>query len=102
MVVREGLTNAWRYASGAPVSVQVRGQPDALVVEIVNGPAARSVPLAGHGSGRGLQGLRERLDDHGGQLTAGPTPNGGWQLQVALPHSQAVLAPHECGPAGAR
>ena len=38
-VVQEGLTNALRYASGAAVSVLVRGQPEALVVEVKNAPA---------------------------------------------------------------
>jgi signal transduction histidine kinase len=90
LVVREGLTNALRYASGAPVRVLVRGQPRALLVEVANGPAPQSAPLAGHGSGRGLQGLRERLDAHSGQLTAGPSPDGGWRLQVTLPQREAV------------
>jgi signal transduction histidine kinase len=36
LVVREGLTNAWRYASGATVDVTVRGEPGSLVVEILN------------------------------------------------------------------
>jgi signal transduction histidine kinase len=85
LVVREGLTNALRYASGAAVRVLVRGQPDGLLVEVVNGPAPSSTPLAGHGSGRGLRGLRERLDGHGGQLTAGPSADGGWRLVVTLP-----------------
>ena len=97
LVVREGLTNALRYASGAPVDVLVRGQPHALLVTVTNGQAPHSAPLVGQGSGRGLQGLRERLDTHGGQLTAGPTPDRGWQLQVTLP--QRDLTP-TTGPPG--
>lgn len=90
LVVRQGLTNALRYASGAPIGVVVRGQPHALLVKVTNGLASHSVPLVGQGSGRGLQGLRERLDTHAGQLTAGPTPDGGWQLQVTLPQRDMV------------
>jgi len=84
-VVREGLTNALRYASGAPVSVSVRGGPDALMVEVANGPAASSGDLVGTGTGSGLMGLRERVGACGGTLAAGPTPEGGWRLCARLP-----------------
>ena len=92
LVVREGLTNALRYAAGAPVRVGVHGRRDALVVEVVNGPAPPSTSAAGSGSGRGLQGLRERLDAAGSRLDAGPTGEGGWALRVALP--RRALAVH--------
>ena len=92
-VVQEGLTNALRYASGAPVSVLVRGQPEALVVEVRNAPATRDVALAGAGTGNGLLGLRERVGGCGGTLEAGPTPDGGWRLSALLP--RRVTGPHE-------
>ncbi len=85
LVVREGLTNALRHAAGAPVRVGVHGRRDALVVDVVNGPAPPSPPRADTGSGLGLQGLRERLDAAGARLDAGPTGDGGWALRVALP-----------------
>ncbi|UTI63471.1 histidine kinase [Paraconexibacter antarcticus] len=85
LVVREGLTNALRYASGAPVRVLVAARPDELLVEVVNAAAPGAPDLAGHGSGNGLRGLRERLDSCGGRLDAGPTGDGGWQLRARLP-----------------
>ncbi len=84
-VVQEGLTNALRYASGATVSVLVRGEPDALVVEVENAPTTREGALAGAGTGTGLPGLRERLAACGGTLEAGPTPDRGWRLSARLP-----------------
>jgi signal transduction histidine kinase len=84
-VVQEGLTNALRYASGAAVSVLVRGEPQALLVEVENAPAGRDVALAGTGTGNGLRGLRERVGACGGALEAGPTPDGGWRLAARLP-----------------
>ena len=63
----------------------VRGQPDALVVEVENAAAPREVALAGAGTGHGLQGLRERVAACGGTLEAGPTHDGGWRLAARLP-----------------
>jgi signal transduction histidine kinase len=85
LVVREGLTNALRYASGASVRVLVAARSDELLVEVVNAAAPGTPVLAGHGSGNGLRGLRERLDTCGGRLDAGPTGDGGWQLRARLP-----------------
>lgn len=91
-VVQEALTNALRYASGAPVSVLVRGGPAELFIEVVNGPAGRVAELAGAGTGNGLRGLRELADDCGGTLQAGPLPDGGWRVATRLPR-RAVRAP---------
>jgi signal transduction histidine kinase len=90
-VVQESLTNALRYASGAPVRVLVNGQPDALVVEVANGPSRADAALAGTGTGNGLRGLRERVGGCGGQLEAGPTEDDGWRVTARLP--RRALAP---------
>jgi signal transduction histidine kinase len=90
-IVQEGLTNALRHASGAPVSVLVRGDPAALVVDVSNGPAAGDGALAGTGTGNGLRGLRELVDACGGTLDVGPVSGGGWRLTARLP--RRVSAP---------
>ena len=87
LVVREGLTNTLRYASGAPVRVRVEAGEDELHVEIVNDAAAGVPALEGHGTGNGLRGLREQLDTCGGWLEAGPTTSGGWRLAAGMPLS---------------
>jgi signal transduction histidine kinase len=84
-VVREGLTNALRYAAGAPVAIVVRGGQEALVVEVENGPATARADLAGAGTGNGLRGparARGRVRRHG---RAGPRPEGGWRLLARMP-----------------
>jgi len=90
-IVQEGLTNALRYAAGAAVRVLVRGDRDALVVEVLNASTESDASLAGAGTGTGLQGLRERVGACGGLLEAGPTPDGGWRLSARLP--RRVSAP---------
>jgi signal transduction histidine kinase len=84
-VVQEGLTNALRYAAGAPVSVRVDGTPDALLVTVTNSRPEGSPALAGLGTGTGLRGLRERAGVLGGTVEAGPTSDGGWRLCARLP-----------------
>jgi signal transduction histidine kinase len=40
---------------------------------------------AGAEEGSGLRGMRERAEQHGGNLEAGPTPGGGWRVRVRFP-----------------
>ncbi|MFN8110362.1 MAG: histidine kinase [Thermoleophilia bacterium] len=86
-VVQEGLTNALRYAAGAPVEVEVHGDEGGGVrVEVRNHAPAGEQALAGVGTGNGLRGLRERVARLGGTLTAGPHGEG-WRLAVHIPAS---------------
>jgi signal transduction histidine kinase len=83
-VVQESLTNALRHAPGSAVRVTVSGSPQELAVRVENAPATTDRPAL-PGTGRGLTGLRERIQQQGGRLTAGPAPGGGWLVRAALP-----------------
>lgn len=83
-VVQESLTNALRYAPGAAVRVLVNGTGRGLTVAVENDGSSRERPALS-GTGRGLTGLRERVQQQGGQLLAGPTAAGGWLVQALLP-----------------
>jgi signal transduction histidine kinase len=84
-IIQEGLTNSMKHAPGAPVSVTLEVAATGLNVDIVNGPA-RSAPLELDGrGGAGLLGMTERVKAHGGQLSAGPVPGGGWRVAATLP-----------------
>ncbi|MGW7520277.1 sensor histidine kinase [Streptomyces sp. NPDC054796] len=83
-VTREGLTNALKHASGAPVRVTFHDEGDTVVVSVVNG--APPVPRSpGGGSRSGLVGLQERISLLGGTLHAGPRPEGGFALSARIP-----------------
>ncbi|MDX5461347.1 sensor histidine kinase [Micromonospora tulbaghiae] len=83
-VVREALTNAARYAPGAPVTVEVSHDTDAVTVAVVNAPPPAG-PLPGPPShGSGLLALRERVRLAGGALDAGPR-DGGWAVTARVP-----------------
>jgi signal transduction histidine kinase len=83
-VVQESLTNALRYAPGAAVRVLVDGSARGLTVRVENDRSVKERPGLS-GTGRGLTGLRERVQQQGGQLLAGPTGTGGWQVKASLP-----------------
>ena len=87
-VVQEGLTNAVKYAAGQPTVVQVGYRGGRAEVEVIN--VASPVPLSDSAKralsgGRGLTGLRERVGTLGGELTAGPEPDGRFRLRAVIP-----------------
>ncbi|MEV5597826.1 histidine kinase [Streptomyces sp. NPDC052496] len=83
-IVQESLANARRHAPGAPVRLTVDGAAGHLRFEVVNGRGARR-GTAGAGVGLGLVSMRERVDALGGELTAGPTGDGGFRVVATMP-----------------
>jgi len=84
---QEALTNVGRYAPGAATSVVLRYGSDRTTLTIEDSlETAKTAAggLAGVGGGNGLQGLRERLEQVGGHLDAGPTADG-WRVQLEIP-----------------
>ncbi|NED87706.1 sensor histidine kinase, partial [Streptomyces sp. SID11233] len=49
------------------------------------GPALAPTPASATGSGHGLTGMRERVAMLEGELTAGPTESGGFEVSVWIP-----------------
>jgi signal transduction histidine kinase len=95
-IVQEGLTNTRKHAGRARAVVELTYRPDELLVEVrddgAGGPAA---PPSGGVPGRagyGLLGMRERVALHGGSLTAGPLPAGGYLVCGRLPLETTLTA----------
>lgn len=85
-VIQEALTNTIKHARDARASVAIGCTDDYLEIEITDtGGSVDSPPV--QGSGRGHMGLRERLAVYKGELTAGPTPTGGYQVTARIPRS---------------
>ena len=80
---QEALTNVARYAPSACTRVTVRYEPDRTNLSVDNG-ASDTPPRQGMGGGRGLEGLRERIERAGGTMSAGATPEG-WRLEIEVP-----------------
>ncbi|MFE6227013.1 sensor histidine kinase [Streptomyces sp. NPDC057854] len=88
-MAQEALTNAYKYAPGAAISVELRYEPDTFVIEIFNeeppaGPAQGVVS-----GGQGLAGLEERARLVGGMFHAGPADGGGFRVAGMLPYGSA-------------
>ncbi|UFU06169.1 sensor histidine kinase [Ruania halotolerans] len=80
-LVQEALTNVTRHAGPeASARVQLAASNGDCVVEVSNdgGRAAPADP------GRGLTGMRERVEAVGGDLACGPTEDG-WRVWARLP-----------------
>lgn len=81
-VVQQAVANAAQHAPGSAVRVRVVRAGEELHVEVTNGPG----PAPGRrGAGLGLQGMRERVEVHGGRLEAEPTADGGFRVLARLP-----------------
>ncbi len=84
---QEALSNVRKHAPTAPVDVRLTWEPDAavLVVQDRPGQPARVPPAPANGSGGyGLVGMAERARLLGGNLAAGPTPDG-FRVALRLP-----------------
>ncbi|MFG1651420.1 sensor histidine kinase [Micromonospora sp. NPDC049275] len=84
-VVREALTNAARYAPGAPVTVTLARDVDGVEVRVRNASAPAGPLPRPASSGSGLLALAERVRLAGGVLDAGPSPDGGFAVRARLP-----------------
>jgi signal transduction histidine kinase len=92
-IVQEALTNVLKHAGSAHAEVTVGCAGDAVTIDVTDdgdGFGEALVPAGpppeGHAQagGRGLAGMRERVTMFGGELRAGPRPEGGFTVQARL------------------
>ncbi|MFG2338943.1 sensor histidine kinase [Streptomyces yangpuensis] len=89
-LVREALTNVHRYAADAHVTVTVVHGDAQVRVTVRNGARpGPPAPVEELGTGRGLTGLRERVELLGGTFGAAALPSGGFRVDAALPAEPA-------------
>ncbi|BCJ56106.1 two-component sensor histidine kinase [Actinoplanes sp. NBRC 14428] len=84
-VVQEALTNALKYDHGAPTAVHVHYGAREIIVKISSDGSGSNSASPG-GSGRGLAGLRERVEVLGGEFSAGRLPEGGFAVRADIPN----------------
>ncbi|MGP3753442.1 histidine kinase [Streptomyces sp. IBSNAI001] len=83
-IVQEALSNTLRHAPGAAAKVELGYVLGGLGVRVVNGPA-RGLVKPSPGAGHGITGMRERVAMLDGEMTAGSTQDGGYEVAVFLP-----------------
>ncbi len=102
-VAQEALTNTLKHA-GRPATARLtlRCEPDRVALEVTDtGGASGSWPVAAvpagplqpalPSGGRGIHGMRERAAAYGGDLQAGPLPEGGWRVALTIAPEAAVV-----------
>jgi signal transduction histidine kinase len=84
-IVQEALTNVARHSGPADARVRLAYGAGEVVVEVTDD--GRGVAAGSHadGGGHGIAGMRERAVALGGELQAGPRPEGGFGVRARLP-----------------
>ncbi|MFC9914789.1 sensor histidine kinase [Streptomyces sp. NPDC127197] len=91
-IVQEALSNTLRHAPGADARVEIGYVLGGLGLRVVNGPPpAPALVKPSPGAGHGITGMRERVSMLNGEMTAGRTDDGGYEVAVFLP----VTSPSE-------
>ena len=85
-LVQEGLTNALKHSRAKRAEVLVRYSDSQVEVTVSDDGHGGG---GGDGGGHGLVGMRERVTVYGGDLEAGPRPEGGYRLRARLPVAPA-------------
>ncbi|MFJ3667691.1 sensor histidine kinase [Streptomyces sp. NPDC090106] len=92
-IVQEALSNTLRHAPGASARVEIGYVLGGLGLRVVNTPMPRgSLVKPSPGAGHGVTGMRERVSMLNGEMTAGPTDDGGYEVTVFLPVPSASEA----------
>ena len=81
-LVQEGLTNSLKHAHAQRAQVLVHYGDGHIEVTVRDDGEGSGT---GDGGGHGLVGMRERVTVFGGELEAGPQPEGGYRLRARLP-----------------
>ncbi|MFT2015097.1 sensor histidine kinase [Streptomyces sp. 796.1] len=85
-IIQEALTNATKHAADHTARVRLRYDTSRLLITVTNDGASHGGALPPvPGGGYGLMGMRERAHSVGGELRAGPRPEGGFEVTAALP-----------------
>ncbi|MFD8235235.1 sensor histidine kinase [Streptomyces sp. NPDC059696] len=85
-IVQEALSNTLRHAPGASARVEIGYVLGGLGLRIVNGPPPNpSLIKPSPGAGHGITGMRERVSMLNGEMTAGASDDGGYEVAVFLP-----------------
>ncbi|MFF5701920.1 sensor histidine kinase [Streptomyces sp. NPDC012794] len=93
-IVQEALSNCLRHAPGSRVEVGIAYGPRDLHLCVANSAPTRPSPPS-PGAGHGLLGMRERAGMLGGELAAGPRPDGGYEVSAVLPLDPPGGSPSE-------
>jgi signal transduction histidine kinase len=80
-IVQESLSNVAKHARPAHTAVRLGHDGAMFVIEITDDGATAGLSA----EGSGLRGMRERAEQYGGRLEAGPALGRGWRVRATFP-----------------
>ncbi len=83
-VIQEALTNVLKHAGTAHVKLQLRVE-EPLLIEVADDGLGLVAAKSSDGRGRGVIGMRARVESVGGEFHAGPRPGGGFIVRAVIP-----------------
>jgi signal transduction histidine kinase len=100
-IVQEALTNVARHSGPADARVRLAFGAGEIVVEVTDDGRGAAAGTPSDGAGHGIAGMRERTVALGGELEAGPRPEGGFGVRARLPLEPRGAATPPFEPPGA-
>ncbi|MYS75605.1 sensor histidine kinase, partial [Streptomyces sp. SID5926] len=94
-LVQEALTNVAKHAPERAAHVSFTYADSRLLITVSNDGPATATTVNGTSGGFGLRGMRERAQSIGGDLRAGPRPEGGFEVATALPLQPSAIVEGE-------
>ncbi|WP_322656394.1 sensor histidine kinase [Streptomyces justiciae] len=84
-IVQEALTNTLKHAGAdAQVTLSIAVEKSHLEIRVQDTGSPGGPPAPRNEEGHGLVGMRERAALYGGIVSAGPSGEGGWSVEVTL------------------
>ena len=88
-IVQEALTNVLKHAGTACVTLRLLIE-DPIVVEVTDDGLGAAAPQPSD-IGRGVIGMRARVESVGGEFHAGPRADGGFVVRAVIPRAARVM-----------
>ncbi|WP_369244768.1 sensor histidine kinase [Streptomyces sp. R41] len=85
-IVQESLTNAAKHSGAGRVTIRLAHADGELTLAVEDDGEGAATRPAGSGGGSGITGMKERARALGGELAAGPRPEGGFAVRARLPY----------------
>ncbi|MCX5561628.1 sensor histidine kinase [Streptomyces sp. NBC_00038] len=85
-IAQESLTNAAKHSGAGHVTIRLAYGDRELTLAVEDDGRGEVARPAGSGGGSGIAGMTERARALGGELAAGPRPEGGFAVRARLPY----------------
>ena len=83
-IAMEALNNAFKHAQAHRITVSLRLDPDAAMLEVADDGVGFDPSAAREGGGMGLLGMAERAEQLGGQLSTETEPGKGTIVRIQV------------------